>query len=275
MWLRPHGRTGARMTDPEFFPGRRALTLAEIVSLSQADSVGDFLSRRIADVTSLDRASPRDLAYALAQDEAALRRTKAGGCFVTKAMLAAVPEGVAALVVPDPFAAFVKTATILFPDAVRPSSLFEAQGRFASALIHPSAKLETGVTVDPGAMVGPRAEIGSGTLVGAMAVIGPDVRIGRDCQIGSGVSVTHALIGDRVLVDAGVRIGGAPAAAGPPARGRVIVQDNVEIGANATIARGSMGDTVIGEGARIDTLAIIASDMMIDRHCVILAGGGR
>jgi UDP-3-O-[3-hydroxymyristoyl] glucosamine N-acyltransferase len=106
-------------------------------------------------------------------------------------------------------------------------------------------------------------------------VIGPDVRIGRDCQIGPGVSVTHALIGDRVLVDAGVRIGGAPAASGPPARGRVIVQDNVQIGANATIARGLMGDTVIGEGARIDTLAIIASDMMIDRHCVILAGGGR
>ncbi len=108
-----------------------------------------------------------------------------------------------------------------------------------------------------------------------MAVIGPGVRIGRDCQIGPGVSVTHALIGDRVLVEAGVRIGSAPVASGPPARGRVIVQDGVEIGANATIARGSIGDTVIGEGARIDTLAIIASDMMIDRHCVILSGGGR
>jgi UDP-3-O-[3-hydroxymyristoyl] glucosamine N-acyltransferase len=108
-----------------------------------------------------------------------------------------------------------------------------------------------------------------------MAVIGPDVRIGRDCRIGSAASVTHALIGDRVQVEAGVRIGAAPVASGPPARGRVIVQDGVGIGANATIARGSMGDTVIGEGARIDTLAIVASDMMIDRYCVILPGSGR
>jgi UDP-3-O-[3-hydroxymyristoyl] glucosamine N-acyltransferase len=89
------------------------------------------------------------------------------------------------------------------------------------------------------------------------------------------VSMTHALIGDRVLVEAGVRIGAAPIGSGPPPRGRVIVQDGVEIGANVTIARGSMGDTVIGEGARINTLATIASDMMIDRHCVILTGGGR
>jgi UDP-3-O-[3-hydroxymyristoyl] glucosamine N-acyltransferase len=263
------------MTDPEFFPGRRALTVAEVVSLSEAESAGRFLSRRIADIASLERASPRDLAYALTQDEAALRQTKAGACFVTKALAAAVPESVVALVVSDPFSAFVRIATTLFPDAVRPSSLFEAAGRFASELIHPSARLETGVTVDPGAMIGPRAEIGSGTLVGAMAVIGPDVRIGRDCQIGPGVSLTHALVGDRVLVEAGVRIGAVPVAAGPPARGRVIVQDGVEIGANATIARGSLGDTVIGEGARINTLAIIASDMMIDRHCVILTGGGR
>jgi UDP-3-O-[3-hydroxymyristoyl] glucosamine N-acyltransferase len=108
-----------------------------------------------------------------------------------------------------------------------------------------------------------------------MAVIGPDVRIGRDCQIGPAASLTHALIGDRVRVESGVRIGGAPVASGPPARGRVIIQDSVEIGANATVARGSMGDTVIGEGARIDALAIIGSDMMIERQCVILSGGDR
>ena len=263
------------MTDPEFFPGRRTLTIAEIVSLSEAEAVGRFLSRRIEDIASLERAGPRDLAYAFAYDEAALRRTKAGGCFVTRALIAAVPDSVAPLIVPDPFAAFVKTAATLFPDAARPSSLFEAEGRFASALIHPSARLESGVTIDPGAMIGPRAEIGSGTLVGAMAVIGPDVRIGRDCRIGPAVSVTHALIGDRVQVEAGVRIGAAPVASGPPAGGRVIVQDGVGIGANATIARGAIGDTVIGEGARIDTLATIASDMMIDRYCVILTGDGR
>jgi UDP-3-O-[3-hydroxymyristoyl] glucosamine N-acyltransferase len=123
-------------------------------------------------------------------------------------------------------------------------------------------------------MVGPRAEIGSGTLIGPMVAIGPDVRIGRDCAIGAGASLRNALIGDRVVIQAGCRIGEGGIGAGPnaPRIGRVIIQDGVEIGANSTIDRGTLGDTVIGEGAKIDNLARIAPDMMIERHCVIVAG---
>ena len=113
------------MTDPDFFPGRRTLTVAEIVSLSEAEGVGRLLSRRIEDIASLEHAGPRDLAYASAHDEAALRRTKAGACFVTRALIAAVPDSVAPLIVADPFAAFVKIAAALFPDAARPSSRAE------------------------------------------------------------------------------------------------------------------------------------------------------
>ena len=116
---------------------------------------------------------------------------------------------------------------------MRPSSLFEAGGVSASALVHPTARLENGVTIDPAAVIGPRAEIGAGTVIAAGAVIGPEVRIGRDCTIGAGATIVHALIGDRVIIHAGARIGqdGFGYLPGPsghgkvPQVGRVIIQD--------------------------------------------------
>jgi UDP-3-O-[3-hydroxymyristoyl] glucosamine N-acyltransferase len=113
-------------------------------------------------------------------------------------------------------------------------------------------------------------------------VIGPQVRIGRDCSISPGVSIAHALIGNWVIIHPGVRIGqdGFGYAMGPkghrkvPQVGRVIVQDHVEIGANTTIDRGASRDTVIGEGTKIDNLVQIAHNVVIGRHCVIVAQVG-
>src|ERR1043165_7779478 len=165
---------------------------------------------------------------------------------------------------------------------MRPSSLFAASGLSQSAQVHPTARLENGVTVDPAAVIGPRAEIGSGTLIAPGAVIGPEVRIGRDCVIGASATIVHALIGDRVIIHAGTRIGQdgfgyLPGVAGHgkiPQVGRVIIMDGVEIGANATIDRGAIRDTVIGEGTKIDNLVQIAHNVEIGRHCVLAAHTG-
>ena len=116
-------------------------------------------------------------------------------------------------------------------------------------------------------------------MIGATAVIGPDVQIGRDCAVGPGASVVHALIGDGVILHAGCRIGQDgfryhPSANGHvkvPQLGRVIIQDNVEIGANTAIDRGGIGDTVIGEGTKIDNLVQIGHNCQIGRHCIIVA----
>jgi UDP-3-O-[3-hydroxymyristoyl] glucosamine N-acyltransferase len=180
----------------------------------------------------------------------------------------------------------VEVARALFPEALRPSSLFEASGAVGAhhpgSHVHPSARLENGVTLDPGAVVGPRAEIGSGTLIGAGAAIGPNVRIGRDCAIGPNVTITHALIGDRVIIHPGCAIGqdGFGYVRGPrgadkvPQVGRVIIQDDVEIGANSTVDRGAIRDTVIGEGTKIDNLVQIAHNAWIGRHCLFAAQVG-
>jgi UDP-3-O-[3-hydroxymyristoyl] glucosamine N-acyltransferase len=152
----------------------------------------------------------------------------------------------------------------------------------AGAVVHPTARLEGGVTIDPGAMVGPRAEIGAATVIGAGAVVGPNVHIGRECAIGPAVSIMHALIGDRVIIHPGCRIGqdgfgylmGAAGHVKVPQIGRVIIQDGVEIGANTTIDRGAMSDTVIGEGTKIDNLVQIAHNVLIGRHCVLASQTG-
>ncbi len=212
----------------------------------------------------------------------ALETTTATACFVSKRFASLVPGHTIALVTPEPYRAFAKALAVIYPSATRPSSSFDASGVSPGSFVHPQARLETGVTVDPGAIIGPGAEIGRGSLVGANAVIGPEVRIGRDCSVGPNASVHNALIGNRVIMHGGVRIGqdGFGFAMGPnghlkvPQIGRVIIQDDVEIGANTTIDRGASRDTVIGEGTKIDNLVQIAHNVVIGRHCVIVAQVG-
>jgi UDP-3-O-[3-hydroxymyristoyl] glucosamine N-acyltransferase len=276
----PITRRGA-MTEPLFFRGGPALTLGEIVTLTGARPAdGAPLDHRISNIASLQRATASELAFLEnAKYAPQLSSTHAGACLVTERFASLVPQRTVPLQVAQPYRAFVLVARKLFPDALRPSSLFEAKAVAPGAFVHDSARLEHGVTVDPGAVIGPRAEIGAGTRIAAGAVIGPDVRIGRDCSIGAVASVMHALIGDRVTIHPGCRIGqdGFGFVPGPkghvkiPQIGRVIIQDDVEIGAGTAVDRGALGDTSIGEGTKIDNLVQIAHNVSIGRHC-LLAG---
>jgi UDP-3-O-[3-hydroxymyristoyl] glucosamine N-acyltransferase len=269
------------MSEPVFLRYAEGLTLEEIAALVGATAPANA-GRKITNVAALDRAGPRDLSfYDNKTYAAAAAASHAGACLTTPALAEGMSARVATITVPEPYRAFVQVARALFPHALRPSSLYEG-GDLAGAHVHPGARLEQDVSVEPGAVVGPGAEIGSGTVIGATAVIAPGVRIGRDCSIGSGVTVTNALIGDRVIVHPGCRIGqdGFGYVMGPaghrkvPQIGRVIIQDDVEIGAGTTIDRGAIRDTVIGEGTKIDNLVQIAHNVTIGRHCVLVAQTG-
>jgi UDP-3-O-[3-hydroxymyristoyl] glucosamine N-acyltransferase len=238
--------------------------------------------RRLAGVAALDRASPDDLSFFdKGTYAAAARETDAGACLTTAALAAALPERTIVLIVSAPYRAFVAAASAMCPHSLRPSSLAPA-GSIEGAHIHPTARLEPDVTVEPGAVIGRAAEIGSGTVIGANAVIGPEVRIGRDCSIGSGSTVANALIGDRIIVHPGCRIGqdgfgfipGAKGHRKVPQIGRVIIQDDAEIGAGTTIDRGGLRDTVVGEGTKIDNLVQVGHNVTIGRHCLIVANSG-
>lgn len=272
------------MNDPFFHPAPTPLTIGEICTLAGAVLVGGGdAERAIANIASLEEAGPADLAFMDgARHVPELRGTRAGACFVTERYATHVPAGTAALCVAKPHAAFVAIARRLHEASLRPGSVFGQAGVAAGAMVHPQARLETEVTVDPGAVVGPGAEIGSGTVIGAGAVVGPGVRIGRNCSIGAGATLQHVLVGDRVIVHPGARIGqdgfgylgGAKGHAKVPQIARVILQDDVEIGAGTAIDRGGLRDTVIGEGTKIDNLVQIAHNVVVGRHCIIVSQAG-
>jgi UDP-3-O-[3-hydroxymyristoyl] glucosamine N-acyltransferase len=272
------------MTEPFYFTPARTLTVGDIVRLTGAEArEGTPLEREIGNIAPIDRAGPQDLTFLDNMRYAdKLASTRAGACLLAPRLEKGAPAALAVLRSRDPYRAFVAVMRELYPEAGRPSSLFDAKGVAPGTFVHASARLENGVVVDPGAIIGPRAEIGSGTVIGANAVIGPNVRIGRDCAIGPGATLTHSLVGDGVIIHAGCHIGqdgfgylqerGAHGKV--PQIGRVIIQDCVEIGAGTTIDRGAIRDTVIGEGTKIDNLVQIAHNCEIGRHCVMAAFTG-
>jgi UDP-3-O-[3-hydroxymyristoyl] glucosamine N-acyltransferase len=269
---------------PAFAPESRELAIDEIAALTGSKLLSNALpGRRISNIAPLDTAGADDISFFENSKFAGdLVTTRAGACFMTAQLAPSAPTGLTVLVTDDPYRAFVLVARALFPSALRPSSLFGAKGRAAGAHVHSSARIEAGVTIDPLAVIGPGAEIGAETLIAAGAAIGPDVRIGRHSAIGAGATILNALLGDRVIVHAGARIGqdGFGYLRGPkgyekvPQTRRVIIQDNVEIGANTAINRGSTNDTVIGEGSKIDNLVQIAHNVRVGRGCLIGAQAG-
>jgi len=272
------------MSDPVFFPLPKSATVAEVCAWIGAP-VPDERSAYVVlqGVGPLDAAGPGDLTFLDNKKYAdQLATTKASACLVHSRFADKVPEGVVAIVTADPYRAFAVVVGKLYPAALRLEGAWGEAGIAAGAHVHPSARLEPGVTVEPGAVVGARAEIGTGTVIGAGAVIGHDVRIGRNCHVASQATLIHCLLGNRVIVHSGTRIGqdGFGFAMGPkghlkvPQIGRVVIQDDVEIGANCTIDRGANRDTVIGEGTKVDNLVQIAHNVVVGRHCVVVSQVG-
>ncbi len=228
-------------------------------------------------VAPLRTAGPRQVSFIDNRRYAdALAETHAGAVIVHPDLAGRVPDGTVALVTPEPYAAWARVAALFHPEPpARPG-------------VHRSAVIEDGAAVDPtaeigaNAVVGPGAVIGARTRIGAGAVIGANVRIGPDCRVGALASISHAILGARVNILPGARVGQegfgfAPTAQGfitVPQLGRVVLEDDVEIGANTTIDRGSVQDTVIGAGTRLDNLVQIGHNVRTGRCCVIVSQAG-
>lgn len=271
------------MSETRFFQPTEAMSVASVASFLGVEcprGAGDIEILRLSALSDADRSALSFCEGPKYADE--LAQTRAGVCLVSTAMAGRVPEGCVALVVPGPYAAFIAVLRHVYSPALSPRSLFGATGVSPGATVHPDARVEPGAIIDPGVVVGPGAEIGAGTVVQSGAVVGPGVRIGRNCAIGAGATVTHALLGNGVILHPGVRVGQdgfgyAPGRNGHtkiPQIGRVIIQDHVEVGANTTIDRGAVRDTVIGEGTKIDNHVQIAHNVSIGRHCIIVAQCG-
>jgi len=257
-----------------FFQRHGPFPVSEIASVTDAEpETGAPLDRELHDVRPLAIATAEDLSFLDNRKYiSALEATQAGACFVNPSYSERVPTSTVALLTEQPYHAFARALSLFYPDARHPLVSAGSQDR-----IHPDAQIEDGAVIEPGAVIGPFAQIGARTVIAAGATIGYGVAIGRDGYVGPNANITHALIGDRVNVHAGVSIGqdgfgfamGASGHLKVPQIGRVIIQDDVEIGANSTVDRGALSDTVIGEGTKIDNLVQIGHNVEIGRHCVI------
>jgi UDP-3-O-[3-hydroxymyristoyl] glucosamine N-acyltransferase len=236
--------------------------------LSCPDGSGNAL---VYDVAGLSQAGAQHLSFfdgmRARQD---FQTTKAGWCLVKSApSLRPFPPSTVLITAPAIARAFATMASTFYPDH---ELLLSFEGS-----VHPTARLGDGVQIAAGVVIGPGADIGEKTRIATGSVIGRGVTIGRNCLVGPRVSIQCAHIGDEVVIQAGAAIGSsgfgfASLADGHvkiPQLGRVIVQDRVEIGANSTIDRGALGDTLIGEGTKIDNLVQIGHNTRVGRHCVM------
>ena len=263
------------MPDIRFFEALGPVPLGELAALCGAtlEDVSDA-SRPIGGVAPLNIATSDEIAY-LGDKRyfADLAATRAAACFVRPEAANRVPAGCARLITLEPQAAYARAANRLH------QLLVHSPG---SPAIHPSAELEADVALSHGVVIGPGVCIGARTQIGANTVIGPGVAIGRDCRIGSNVSIMVSLVGDRVTVLANASIGQAgfgvaASSAGAldlPQLGRVILQDDVSVGACTCIDRGAYGDTTVGQFTKIDNLVQIAHNVVIGRNCAVAAQTG-
>ena len=271
------------MEHPGFFERAGPFRLGTVAEAANAKAAnGADLDVSIKDVRPLDSAGHGDLSF-LDNPKylPVFATTGASACLVAPKFAGQGPTDTICLVTPEPYRAFARALALFYPDALNPKAAVEGGG-FDRSSVHPSAALEAGVIVEPGAVIGPEARIGAGTIIAAGTVIGYRVHVGRGCYIGPNASVTHALIGNNVTLHAGVAVGqdgfgfamGKTGHAKVPQIGRVIIQDGVEIGGNTAIDRGALRDTVIGEGTKIDNLVQIGHNVVIGRHCIIVAQTG-
>ena len=266
------------MPDPRFFAAAGPFTVSRLAEISEAKvGAGSDPDRMLRDVAPLEAAGPDDVSFLdNRRYVGAFTATRAGACVVQAEMADKAPSGVALLLTEEPYRAYARIAQAFHP-AVAPEPWISP-----AATVDPSARVGPGCRIEPGAVVGARAEIGARTSIGANAVIGPAVVLGEDCAIGAGATISHSLIGRRVTVFPGARLGqdGFGFAMGPaghlkvPQLGRVIVEDDVEIGANTTIDRGAGPDTVIGAGTKIDNLVQIGHNVQIGAGCILVAQVG-
>jgi UDP-3-O-[3-hydroxymyristoyl] glucosamine N-acyltransferase len=223
-------------------------------------------------VAPLDAAGPGDLAFLSDRRLAPrLEATGAGAVVVGPDMVDRAPAGSAVIVSRHPQALWARAAARLF----QPLPALEP-AHAAEVCEDDSVRLAAGVFLGQG------ARIGRGSVVGPGTVIGPGVQIGREARIGAHVSLFCALVGDRVTLLSGARIGeagfgAAPSPDGPmdvPQLGRVILQDGVTVGANSCIDRGAYDDTVIGEGTKVDNMVQVGHNCRIGRFCLMAAHTG-
>jgi UDP-3-O-[3-hydroxymyristoyl] glucosamine N-acyltransferase len=265
----------ASVGDPRFFERSGPHGLAAIATA--AKGTAPAIEKAFTGVAPLQSAPPDQVSFLDNRRYArALERTMAGAVIVHPDMLKQVPATTIPIVTTAAYEGWARVAALFHPAAP------PCPGVQRSAVIAETARVDASAEIGPYVVIEAGAEIGSRCRIGPFVSIGQGVTLGPECRIGAHASVSHALLGARVYIYPGARIGQegfsfATTEAGflsIPQLGRVIVEDDVEVGANTTIDRGSTRDTIIGAGSRLDNLVQIEHNVRLGRCCVIVAQVG-
>jgi UDP-3-O-[3-hydroxymyristoyl] glucosamine N-acyltransferase len=256
--------------------GSRVLT-AEAIAAAVGGTLQGDPSAQVSGVAPLDRADTTHLTFLGNAKYASLAADRELGVVLVTAELAEQARARARVVVKNPHEAMLPLLPLLYPPASH------QPGIDPTVRLGRGASLGDDVSVGPGVLIGEGVRIGARTRLDAYVVVGAGVEIGADCHVYPGVTLySGTRLHDRVIVHAGARLGSDGfgyvfrdgAHAKIPHVGRCIVESDVEIGANTTIDRGSIDDTVIGAGTKIDNLVHVAHNVRIGRLCLLMAQVG-
>lgn len=266
------------MADSRFFTVAGPFTLAQLAKICGAElSQPQQSGQVVIDVAALEVAGADHISFLDNRKYInAFTATKAGAVIVHPDLAERGPAGTPLLLSKDPYRAYAMVAQAFYPQPA-PSAWVSP-----TAHVDSSAKIGANCWIGHGVVIGARAEIGDNCRIEANAVIGDGVVIGAGGTIGANATVQCAIIGAKVNIYPGARIGqdgfgfamGIQGHLKVPQLGRVIIGNGVEIGANTTIDRGAGPDTVIGDGCWIDNLVQIGHNVQLGRGCVIVAQVG-
>jgi UDP-3-O-[3-hydroxymyristoyl] glucosamine N-acyltransferase len=261
------------MVDARFYPRPASRSLAALLeAVGHGGDLPDGADARMIDgADELETAGPSDIALAASKAYADyLPRTRAGVVIVGTSLSTIVPSGALAVVSERAHELFVDLLETLYPDVTR--SVVAMRGPDL-----PDPLIEDGVDFGENVRLGRGVEIGRDTMIGPNTVIGAGVTIGRNCVIGANCTIYCAHLGNGVIIHPGAQVGSegfgwlghGTTNRKVPQLGRVIVQDRCEVGPNATIDRGALGDTVIGEGSKLGNIVVIGHNSKLGRNCLL------
>jgi UDP-3-O-[3-hydroxymyristoyl] glucosamine N-acyltransferase len=266
------------MADPRFFSNAGPFSIGQLAEIALAEISGaDAGQQRFTDVCPLSDAGSDDVSFLDNKlYKETFRTSEAGVCIVRAEMADQSPDGMTLLISPEPYHAYARVASAFYPQISNDSAISPHSHVSDEAVIGEDCNIADGAVIEKGANIGSRSQIS------ANAVIGQNCVLGEDCIVGPNASLTYCEVGARAIIHAGVRIGedGFGFAMGPqghlkvPQLGRVIIGDDVEIGSNTTIDRGTGPDTIIGNGAKIDNLVQIAHNVVVGNNCIIVGQAG-
>lgn len=278
------------MADPRFFQRTASQSIADLCAGLPVDFPASAAALKIDDVAPLDRAESNHLSFfENSQYLDQMQSTRAAACLLLPIYADKLPPSVVPLTTDNPYWVYAQIAARLYPptDALQgldTASFQSIAGNLIhpTAIIDPTAKLGQQCVVGAYSVIKAGVELGHRVQLGAHVVLGQGVTLGDDCWIDDQVVISHSLIGQKVRIYRGAKLGqpgfGYAFYQGRftpvPQLGRVIVEDGVEIGANTTIDRGSAPDTIIGAGSIIDNLVQIGHNVVVGKGCVLVSQVG-